>query len=61
MAFWERGGRKFVVWFLSCLLTAMWSCGAKIHYCQLLAGMEMLSDGATYRAELVFKNKENSV
>lgn len=27
----------------------------------ILAGIEMLSDGATYRAELVLRKKENSL
>lgn len=37
------------------------SCGAKIHYCRLLAGTEMLGDGAPYGAELVLENKENAL
>lgn len=60
MAFWE-GSRKYIFGFLLCILTAVWSCGAEIHYCQLLAGTEMLSDGVTDGAGLVLENKENSL
>lgn len=55
MAFWE-GSRKYIFGFLSCILMAVWTCGAEIHYCT-----EMLSDGATDGAGLVLENKENSL
>lgn len=53
-------GRKFVFWFLSCILIVVWSYGAKNNYSWLLAGTEVLSGDATYGAELVLEQEENS-